>query len=499
MKVLLVSFQNNTDTIGLKYIHSYLCANQVDSHILFMPGFHEDDCYAAERFLAAFKPKVIGISLMSQEYISARTFTAYVKRRFPDMTIVWGGIHASIAPVECLDHADFVFVGESERAFLEFINAISSNRSVRSLPNLAYRSSGENIVNKPRAPVKDLDTFPFPEHLPERSFILHNKDIVRLDTRLFRQHARYSGRYYSLLTTRGCPFACTYCCNSFFSRLYGPGIVRKRSARNIIEELKNAMASYPEILFINIQDDNFFSYDTEWMREYEKLCVRENVAKYFMCRTTPTHVNEEKVAVLKRIGISWIFMGLQSGSERINRGIYNRPVSNRTFLEAARIISRYDIAPFYDVILDNPYETEEDLVETIKVILEIPKPFVLQLFSLCFYQGTGIFERALKENIKFKDPRTKNNAKYAPSLLNRIVRLCPLLPRKFILLLVEHRKARWTNLLVKMVYFPSVLFLEPLVWIKLILISSNRNIFRAGDMIISSFVTGFRMIVFRKG
>ena len=74
IKTLLVTFQNNTDVIGLKYIHSYLCENQIDSHILFIPKYNESDAQSVMNFLEQFKPKIVGISLMSQEFYDANGF-----------------------------------------------------------------------------------------------------------------------------------------------------------------------------------------------------------------------------------------------------------------------------------------------------------------------------------------------------------------------------------------------------------------------------------------
>ena len=100
-----------------------------------------------------------------------------------------------------------------------------------------------------------------------------------------------------------------------------------------------------------------------------------------------------------------IMMGLQSGSDRVNKEVYNRPITSETFLNAARLVKSLGVDAYYDIILDNPYETEEDVLKTLDVILRAPKPFQLQLFSLCLYQGTQLHERAKKDGLLFMDPR----------------------------------------------------------------------------------------------
>ena len=498
MKVLLVTLQNNTDVIGLKYIHSYLCNHNIDSNILFLPKYNEKDNRVIGEFLKGYNPDLIGVGLMSNEFHLAKNFSSFVKNEFPELAIVWGGIHPSISPSQSLEYADFVFIGESEHAFLEYINAVSMNKPTANILNLAYKSNGKVVINKVRPCIENLDTFFFPEHLPKKSFILHNNQIIRLNHALLRKYARYSGRFYSLLTTRGCPFSCSYCCNSFYSKLYGTAKIRRRSVDNVIEEIKTAVTLYPNIVYINIQDDNFFSYDVQWMRNFVHLYRKEKIGKRFVCRTTPKHVSEEKILMLKEVGLSWIFMGLQTGSERVNREIYKRYVSNETFLHATEIIKRNNIAGSYDVILDNPYETDSDVLETIEVLLKISKPFMLQIFSLCFYHGTEIYDMALRDNIIFEDPRNKTYTKYEQTFFNKIIRLSPLLPKKFIEYLVNNRKKKKTTFLINLVYSPALLVLEPFVWFKLILISLNYNLLLALDMMFSFFVTGFKKIILRK-
>lgn len=496
-KVLLVTFQTNTDVIGLKYIHSYLHENQIDSHILFIPQEHKKDIHAIEIFLQKFKPKIIGISLMSEEFYQARDFTQLIKEEFPDIIIVWGGLHPSINPKECLNYADYVFVDESEESFSEFVIAVFKNSPVVNIPNLAYKTANTIQINKIRSLKEDLDYLPFPEHYPLKSFILDKGKIIKLNDFLFRKYSRYSGKFYSLTTTRGCPFSCAYCCNSFFNKIHGVPKIRKRSAENVIKELELALHYFPDLIYINIQDDNFFTYSLQWMEEFAEM-YKKRINKKFICRSTPAHLTKEKLYTLKKAGLSWVFMGLQSGSPRVNKEVYERFVSNEQFIKTTKIIRDSNLAGQYDVITDNPYESEEDTLKTIDVLLSIPKPYTLQLLSLCFYPGTKLYDRALKENLKIEDPLEKEYLKWKPTFLNKILKLCPLLPNRFIRLMVKKRNTNWAPMVVNLILFPTVLIVEPLVWAKLSLISFDYNLFSTANMIFKFYKTGFNKIILRK-
>jgi len=204
MKNLLISFQNNTDVIGLKYIHSYLCENQIDSYMLFIPHYNDGDNDPLAEFIIGLEPTVLGISLMSSEFHAAKKFTLMLKKAIPEVIVVWGGIHPTVAPQDCLNYADYVFVGESEQVYLDFLERISKNKSVIDIPNSGYKSPDGIVINKLAPLNENLDDLPFPEHYPKKSYILHNGKVIKMDIPLFERYSRYNAKFYSLVTTRGC-------------------------------------------------------------------------------------------------------------------------------------------------------------------------------------------------------------------------------------------------------------------------------------------------------
>lgn len=124
-KVLLISPQDNFSIIGLKYIHYYLLKNNYQSHLLLMPNIDQNDLVALEelrKFISELQPIFIGISLMSHEFTSAREINIFLKRNFPAIPIIWGGIYPTIATEACLQFTDFVCIGEGEKTILEFAN-----------------------------------------------------------------------------------------------------------------------------------------------------------------------------------------------------------------------------------------------------------------------------------------------------------------------------------------------------------------------------------------
>ena len=106
--------------------------------------------------------------------------------------------------------------------------------------------------------IENLDEIPSYDHIPVNSFIQEKSGrIVLIDKKVFKKYARYRGTTYSIMSSRGCPFSCTYCCNNFISSLYQTKKVRRRSIKNIVFEREKAVNNNPEIECINFQDDCF--------------------------------------------------------------------------------------------------------------------------------------------------------------------------------------------------------------------------------------------------
>jgi radical SAM superfamily enzyme YgiQ (UPF0313 family) len=203
---------------------------------------------------------------------------------------------------------------------------------------------------------------------------------------------------YLLACSRGCPFSCTYCCNSAFREIFaGAGsYIRKRTPENIIAELEYARENL-DINFVGFRDE-IFTQDKSWTTQICSL-YKERIDLPFTCEVHPKTVDEELAGALTEAGLNTVVMGVQSGCERVRREVYDRHVSNKHILKAARALHEQKVQVYYDFILDNPYETRKDLHENFQLLLDIPRPNCLYLLSLVFFPKAKITERALKENV----------------------------------------------------------------------------------------------------
>lgn len=480
-EVLLISLQEDLDVIGLKSLHYQLLKHGFTSHILFIPKFPSDvtsDIIC--NFIDKLSPMFIGISLMSVEYDRAKQLTNIIKSLYPSLPIIWGGIHPTIAPETCLDYADFTCIGEGEHFIVDFANAIAGKSNTGTINGLAFRKNGQIIRNTLYPLITDLSALPACEHIPKDSYVLHKGRIAALDTKTFRKYARYSGITYSIMSSRGCPFSCTYCCNNALAKIYGLKKTRFRDASDVIDELKAAINQHPFIEYINFQDDCFLSRSDE---EIERFCnlYKKEIKRPFIARGIPAFFTERKLSSMKSAGLVWIILGLQSGNDNVCQNIYQRPSGKQDFLKAAQIVTSHNLAAFYDVILDNPFETDEEQLDTVLTLMETPKPFYTQLFSLSLYPGTELRKQAVENNlIKGDEYQSKDYLLYDKTNINELIRLATFLPSgwlKFLLRLLRLKpNSLWFKINTFMARLFTIIFYEPVTCFKVIRLSQGKKL-----------------------
>jgi len=173
-----------------------------------------------------------------------------------------------------------------------------------------------------------------------------------------------------------------------------------------LEEAKARMGHF----YVEIEDD-IFTLRPERMRSFFEEYSRR-IAMPFWCYTHPNYARREPLEILKENHVEFVIMGIQSGSNRIATQIFDRRVANEEVLKATRTIKELGIRAFYDLISNNPFETEDDRIETFHLIRRIPKPFGLQMGVLNFYPNTRIAimreEQGLPTSVSFHKYRYWN-------------------------------------------------------------------------------------------
>lgn len=349
--------------------------------------------------LKEINPDFVCLSVKSPMVSIASEISTRVRTEI-NKPIVWGGSHPTIVPEECINYADIVCVGEGEYAMLELMQKSDSGEDISEIKNLWIKKDGEVIKNPIRELIDDLDSLPFFDYSNDNKYVINENKITSGEPLLG------AGKL-NLIIGRGCAYQCSYCCNAYFLKTYsGKGkVIRKKSVNRTIEELQ-----YIKSVFKNLREiyfsDEVFAMDKEWIVEFTKE-YKEKIGIPFCCSLNPLNINEDVVAHLKNSGLVYIQMGIQSGSQRVREEVYRRFTPDSMILENAKIMKKYKITPKYDVILDNVYETEKDKNDSFNLLMRLPRPYDLSLYSLVNFPKTELTERLIRDGYVQNDDSEK--------------------------------------------------------------------------------------------
>lgn len=456
MKITLISPYSDITAYGLRCLSAYLKSLDHQVKVLFLPDYREevDDLrdqdyrYQPELLvdIAAHcqGSDLIGISLMTYCFERVAQLSDYLRQHL-GIPIIWGGIHATIRPEECLAHADFVCRGEGEEALAKLAETLESGQYPTGIANLTFRQDAQVVQNSVAPLVQNLDAYPRPDYnlrdhyyAPLAQPPLRPMDAAAFKTLMASNPLSNPAKgeiVYQTMASRGCPYHCTYCCNNILRQLYArQKYVRFLKVETLISELKDIRARFPFFNVIVFSDDSFFSAPVSWLEKFARVYHRE-IGLPFRCLASPLAITEKKLSLLIEAGLKGLQIGIQTGSERTQR-LYQREASAAQVITAGKSLARF-IPPLeppkYDIIIDNPYENQEDIQDTLKLLMQIPPPYQVQQFSLVFIPGTDLYTRALQDGL-IQDERRQIYRKqfhvagniYLKLLLNLTGSRCPL-------------------------------------------------------------------------
>lgn len=317
------------------------------------------------------KPRIVGFSSVSSQFPIVKELAAGIKKKAPGTIVVCGGVHPTIHPEAILetDSIDAFFLGESDLAFIDFLDKVDRGKSFLDTDNLAYRSDGRCVINNLKPRIKDLDILPYPDK----------------ETYPYKDTLRDAG-YAPFMFSRGCPFGCSYCSNHAIAQRYGVKSLRPfyRSPESCIREIEETAARF-HIERIHIGDD-IFGQDRRWLKEFCAL-YKERIKIRFACLLRANFVDEEVIRLLKDAGCYRISMGVESGNDHVRNVIMKRNMSTEMIERSFRLARKHGIETNAINIIGVPGETEEMLWDTILLNRKIrPTSSAINIFYP--YKGT---------------------------------------------------------------------------------------------------------------
>ena len=330
----------------------------------------------------AHSPKCVSFYTLWPYYHMMLRLAKEIKLRRPDILTVMGGPQATATAAEtmkAMDFVDYVCTGEGENTVVPFFEILLgiSDQNISTIPGLYYRKDGQVVHNDLRVPLTELDHLPFwdeglyLEDYPDPSKLLeHPTDRMPIDV------------------GRGCPFQCTFCGTSrFLQRTY-----RLKSPERILAEIRYYHERFGFKHFM-------FSHDafTVNMKLVDKVCdgiIESGLKITWQCTTRVNCVTEELLLKMKRAGMTGIQMGVETGSERMQK-VIKKNLDLSRIISVAEFCKNHKIPLNFFFINGFPEETEQDLNETVKLIFDLKDMGVEHLsLSYCmFTPGTEMTNR----------------------------------------------------------------------------------------------------------
>lgn len=392
MKILFAYM--GAENLGIEYLASIVRNAGHSAELAFDPALFNGQLMWDVPFLARMfdiRPKIVSKILTEKpDYVAYSCFTGNyrwalsiaeeIKKSDPYIKNLFGGVHVSAVPEKVIaqECVDAIAVGEADPVFLELIESIE-NDTVHVPPGVWIKNRNGEIRKgiNPQLPV-DLDTIPYP-----------SKDLFYDKVPALQSH-------YMIMTSRGCPYNCTYCYKSLSA--YSPeGVnpIRRRSVENVIGELVEAKEKWN--LKIVVFRDDVFTLQKKWLREF---CheYKERIDLPFFCYTHPAALDSETADLIKESGCFFVTMGIQSVDEKQRKEVLNRNYTNEQVKRSMDLLKNRKIIVSVDHIIGLPGDTPENMKNALVFYNEI-RPDRLLTFWLTYYPGTEIMEKALRAGL----------------------------------------------------------------------------------------------------
>jgi radical SAM superfamily enzyme YgiQ (UPF0313 family) len=379
MKILFV-YPSTDSQVGFNYGVAHMAAilKRAGHEVGFWQLCEEIEPLPSEQqFLeriAQEKPDVLAFSVVTNQWVYTQTLVTWARPRFR-IPFVIGGVHTLSNAEEILKTGlfDYVFRGECEDAFLEFVNRLSRNETIADVPNLAYKvSNGDEAppTSNFKHQTSDLRINPVGP-LPELT-TLPRKDYESMD---FQRLIDAKQGWVGLMASRGCPFSCTYCFNHVMVEAYRKDLhcsfkdlryIRRFDVGQMIDEIRYLLANYRNIRMF-IFDDDLFTFDKAYVREFCEA-YRKVTDLPFVVNAHVGFFDDECAGYLAAANCRIVKFGVESGSPKVRKTILNRHMSNESIVEAIAAVERHGMHSSVFIIIGFPHESREDVLDTVRLL-----------------------------------------------------------------------------------------------------------------------------------
>jgi len=343
-------------------------------------------------------PLFVGFSVMTgMQTLHSAMMSKKIKEKRKDIKIVWGGVHPTILPEKTIKekYIDILVLGEGEETVVELANCLEKSGDLKEIKGLAYKENRKVIINQSRPLIQNLDKYTIDYDLVDVNKYAYEKGCAK--------------RILSYKSSRGCTFNCKFCYVGFNQRKW-----LELSTQKVVKDIQTLKEKYG-VDGIIFYDDLFFINKRRSLDILRKINIQNS------SNIRIDMVTEDLIKELVKYKLESLFIGLESGSNRILK-LMNKGYTVEKSLEKVKILARYKQKTVYSFIVGFPTEIREETNMTIDFMLKIRRIHPEARFLLGVYvpyPETELYELAKKKG--FKEPNNlegwgtiEKTGKYSP-------------------------------------------------------------------------------------
>jgi magnesium-protoporphyrin IX monomethyl ester (oxidative) cyclase len=394
-----------------------------------MPGWlhfgkREKDIF---KKIDSFKPEVIGMNVhfYEQAHNVTRVLKA-IREKYPHIKTMAGGVYPTIHTKKLFEdngaNLDIAVLGEGEITFKELLD--KKLRNLKTINGLAFQENGKLIFTPPRELIKDLDTIPFPARdlVPYENYskiFFHMASLrLKMPRRLYKmlekiiylpvindiyyygiyEPIRFLRRYRSvripfglMMTTRGCPFRCTFCA----SHTIWKGVYRQRSAQNVLQELEELKKKY-HVRHINFLDDNLTLSKQRTIELCKGMIEKKlNLTYDNISGIYAGSLDYETIKLMKKAGWYELWIAVESGNQKILDTIVNKHIDLEKIKQVVKWCRELKMKPGAYFILGFPGETLKDMQDTFNFALNNDF-YMVRVYPAMPLEGSKMYDDCVK-------------------------------------------------------------------------------------------------------
>jgi len=383
VNIIFLTFDYLTQPLGIASLSAALAQAGHSTEVAALR-----DIPRQQKLLQDFKPDILCLSLITGQHPLFLERARRIKAEHPHLLVLAGGPHPTFYP-ECIEEPclDAVCRGEGDIALPAMVDTIAKTNGLpQQIPNWCIKQSDGSISHTDIQPlINNLDGLPFPDR-----DIFDRAVPGRLPVTTY------------VMTSRCCPYNCSYCFNHAYRDLYaGKGTMcRRQSVGNVIEELIQLKKRYP--LQIAVFQDDTFNLDRKWLREFADVYPRE-ISLPFHCHLRADLLDEETAGLLKQAGCLSVKLGLEAGSDYVRNSILKRGMTLEQFEKACALLHRHKIRFATENILAVPGTSLADDLCTYEINCRV-RPHHTFATLMQVYPRTRIAAYALEQGLVDQPP-----------------------------------------------------------------------------------------------